>query len=143
MVALKDNRLDEGLARIFGISSDMAGVQLDAIRGKAAANLANYGKSLATLLEGQAVPVPPPVQLQWWSEGSRIQVVGSHPDRERIEILLNGDGELVEEFKELELLHEIVRNTELAGQGTTCGQHFNIGLTSTGPLAFYTTAVAA
>jgi len=138
MVALKDNRLDEGLARIFGIASDQAGVQLEAIRSKAAANLAAYGKLIAEMFDKQSVPVPPPVHLQWWHEGSRIQVVGSHPDRERIEVLLNGDGEMVEEFKELELLHEIVRNTELAGEGTTQGQHFNIGITSTGPLAFYT-----
>ncbi len=138
MVALKDNRLDEGLARIFGIATDQAGVQLEAIRSKAAANLAAYGKLIAEMFDKQSVPVPPPVHLQWWHEGSRIQVVGSHPDRERIEVLLNGDGELVEEFKELELLHEIVRNTELAGEGTTQGQHFNIGITSTGPLAFYT-----
>ncbi|GLR13119.1 hypothetical protein GCM10007907_19090 [Chitinimonas prasina] len=138
MVALKDNRLDEGLARIFGIATDQAGVQLEAIRSKAAANLAAYGKLIAEMFDKQSVPVPPPVHLQWWPEGSRIQVVGSHPDRERIEVLLNGDGEIVEEFKELELLHEIVRNTELAGEGTTQGQHFNIGITSTGPLAFYT-----
>ncbi|MBL8508755.1 hypothetical protein [Chitinimonas sp. JJ19] len=138
MVALKDNRLDEGLARIFGIATDQAGVQLEAIRSKAAANLAAYGKLIAEMFDKQSVPVPPPVHLQWWHEGSRIQVVGSHPDRERIEVLLNGDGEMVEEFKELELLHEIVRNTELAGEGTTQGQHFNIGITSTGPLAFYT-----
>ena len=138
MTAIKDSRLDDGLARIFGISPDQAGLQLDAIRGKAASNLAAYGKLLAELLDGQSIPVPPPVHLQWWHEGSRIQVVGDHPDRERIEVLLNGDGELVEEFKELELLHEIVRNTELAGASTTDGQHFNIGITSSGPLAFFT-----
>lgn len=138
MVAIQDSRLDEGLARIFGISADQAGVQLDAIRSKAAANLAVYGRLIADLFANQAVPVPPPIHLQWWSDGSRIQVVGSHPDRERIEVMLNGNGELVEEFKELELLHEIVRNAELAGQGTTHGQHFNIGITSSGPLAFFT-----
>ncbi|WP_184195914.1 hypothetical protein [Chitinimonas taiwanensis] len=138
MDAVKDSRLDQGLARIFGIAPDKAGVNLDAIRAKAAANLAAYGKVLADLFERQAVPVPPPVQLQWWGEGSRIKVVGSHPDRERIEVLLNGDGELVEEFKELELLHEIVRNTEQPDQAGKLDQHFNIGLTSTGILVFYT-----
>ncbi|WP_269531905.1 hypothetical protein [Chitinimonas sp. BJYL2] len=132
------SRLDDGLARIFGITADQAGVNLDAIRAKAAGNLAAYGKLISALFDSQSIPIPPPVHLQWWEEGSRIHVVADHPDRERIEILLNGDGELVEEFKELELLHEIVRNAELAGAATTEGQHFNIGVTSSGLVAFYT-----
>ncbi|MGQ5522125.1 hypothetical protein ACUHMQ_02570 [Chitinimonas sp. PSY-7] len=138
MDAVKDSRLDEGLARIFGIAPDKAGVHLDAIRTKAAVSLAAYGKLLAELFARQKLPVPPPVQLQWWGEGSRIKVVGNHPDKLRIEVLLNGDGDLVEEFKELELLHEIVRNAEQMGQLTSPNQHFNLGITSTGPLAFYT-----
>lgn len=131
-------RLDEGLARIFGIGPNEVGLNLDAIRAKAASNLAAYGKHLASLLESQSVPIPPPVHLQWWPEGSRIRVAGEHTDRERIEVILNGDGELVEEFKELELLHEIVRSTELAGQPDLGESHFNVGLTSTGPVAFFT-----
>ncbi|QNM98750.1 hypothetical protein [Chitinimonas koreensis] len=138
IVVEKNGRLDAGLARIFGIAPDEAGVNLDAIRTRAANNLAAFGKLVAELFQRQSVPVPPPVHLQWWEEGSRIKVVGSHPDLERIEVLLNGDGELVEEFKELELLHEIVRNTEFAGQEEIAGQHFNIGVTSSGPVAFYT-----
>ncbi|PHV11201.1 hypothetical protein [Chitinimonas sp. BJB300] len=138
MDAVKESRLDEGLARIFGIAPDKAGVNLDAIRTKAAVSLAAYGKLLAELFARQKLPVPPPVQLQWWGEGSRIQVIGNHPDKLRIEVLLNGDGELVEAFKELELLHEIMRNAEQGSQFTDLSQHFNLGITSTGPLAFYT-----
>ncbi|MBV8466621.1 MAG: hypothetical protein JO218_11825 [Burkholderiales bacterium] len=132
------SRLDSGLARIFGIEPNKAGVHLDKIRAKAATNLAAYGRLLADLFARQSVPVPPPVHLQWWAEGSRICVVGGHPEKDRIEIILNGDGEIVEEFKELELLHEIVRSTETAGKPETGGQHFNIGLTSSGPIAFFT-----
>ncbi|MDK2125267.1 hypothetical protein [Parachitinimonas caeni] len=131
-------QLDAGIARIFGADPAEPGLNLDNIRTKASTNLAAYARHLSELFARQQVPVPPPVNLQWWHEGSRIMVVGNHPDRERIEILLNGDGELVEEFKELELLHEIVRNAELAGEATTENQHFNIGLTSTGALAFFT-----
>lgn len=139
MIDQQDHRrLDDGLARIFGIGPDQAGVHLDAIRAKAATNLGAYGRLLADLFSRQAIPVPPPVHLQWWQEGSRIRVAGDHADRERIEILLNGDGELVEEFKELELLHEIVRSTELAGQADVVEHHFNIGITSSGPVAFFT-----
>jgi hypothetical protein len=131
-------RLDDGLARIFGIQPDQAGVNLDAIRAKAAANLAAYGRLLAELFDKQSISVPPPVHLQWWQEGSRIRVAGEHADRQRIEVLLNGDGELVEEFKELELLHEIVRSTEMAGSKDDAELHFNIGITSSGPVAFFT-----
>jgi len=130
-------RLDKGLVRLFGVEPNQAGVHLDAIRTKAAGNLAAYGKVLSDLLARQATPISPPVHLQWWPEGSRIRVIGDHKDRERIEVILNGDGEIVEEFKELELLHEIVRSTESIGQATPGGQHFNIGLTSSGPIAFF------
>lgn len=138
MNAWNGDRLDGGLARLFGVSADDAGLQLDAIRTKAASKLADYGSAISELFASQSVPVPPPVQLSWWPEGSRIKVLGIHPDHQRIETLLNGHGELVQQFKELELLHEIVHNTELAGNGTTEGQHFNIGITSSGAVAFYT-----
>ncbi|MBV8635139.1 MAG: hypothetical protein JO002_11650 [Burkholderiaceae bacterium] len=131
------NRLDNGLVRLFGVGPGQAGVHLDAIRAKAAGNLAAYGKVLSELFTRQATPIAPPVHLQWWSEGSRIRVVGDHKDRERLEVILNGDGEIVEEFKELELLHEIVRSAEAMGQTNAGGQHFNIGITSIGPIAFF------
>lgn len=134
---VSNEQLDQGLAKIFGIKPDQAGVNLDSIRQRAAISLDKYGRLIAEAFSRQSVPVPPPVHLQWWAEGSRIQVVNAHPDRELIEIILNGNGELVEEFKELELLHEIVRNTELAGAGTTANQHFSIGITSSGPIAFF------
>ncbi|MBV8658871.1 MAG: hypothetical protein JO142_13685 [Burkholderiales bacterium] len=131
------NRLDKGLVRLFGVEPGEAGVHLDAIRTKAAGNLAAYGKVLAELFAKQTTPIAPPVHLQWWPEGSRIRVIGEHKDRERIEVVLNGDGDIVEEFKELELLHEIVRSTESIGQSAPSGQYFNIGITSSGPIAFF------
>ncbi|WP_374353677.1 hypothetical protein [Chitinimonas sp.] len=138
MIDQVDHRkLDDGLARIFGIGPQEAGVNLDAIRAKAASNLAAYGKLLAELFARHAIELPPAVHLQWWPEGSRIRVAGEHASKERIEVMLNGDGELVEEFKELELLHEIVRSTELAGVDDGSEQHFNIGITSSGPIAFF------
>lgn len=129
--------LDVGIARIFGIDTADGNVQLDDMRLKAAGSLANYGRYVAELFTKQGISLPPPVHLQWWAEGSRILVAGGHPDADRIEVLLNGEGELVGKFKELEVLHEIVRSIELAGQGSTDGQHFNVGITSTGPVAFF------
>jgi hypothetical protein len=35
-------------------------------------------------------------------------------------------------------LHEIVRSTEMAGRHEDSEQHFNIGITSSGPIAFFT-----
>ncbi|MFC4158660.1 hypothetical protein [Chitinimonas lacunae] len=134
---VSNEQLDQGLAKIFGIKPDQAGVNLEAIRLRAATALDKYGRTVAELFARQSVPVPPPVHLQWWAEGSRVQVVNAHPDRERIEVILNGHGDVVEDFKELELLHEILRNTELAGAGTTADQHFSVGITSSGPIAFF------
>jgi len=133
----EEAKLDEGVARIFGIEPTQDGLQLDDMRQKAAISLAEYGRMLADLLERSAVSIPPPIQLQWWQQGSRIKVVSENPDAERIEAVLNGAGDVVGKFKELEVLHEILRNTELAGVGTTENTHFNLGLTSTGPIAFF------
>lgn len=133
----EEAKLDEGVARIFGITPDQGGLQLDDMRQKAAVSLADYGRMLGDLLEKSTISIPPPVQLQWWHEGSRIKVVADHPEAERIEAVLNGNGDVVGKFKELEVLHEILRNTELAGVGTTENTHFNVGLTSTGPIAFF------
>lgn len=131
--------LDEGVARIFGLSTPLNGLQLEDVRLKAAASLAQYGRMLDELFTQQGVMIPPPVHLQWWPEGSRIQVVGGHDEAVRIEALLNGNGNVVSKFKEMELIHEIMHSLELAGQATLEGQHFNFGMTSSGPVAFFTT----
>ncbi len=138
MEAEADKQLDDGLAKLFNVTPGMPGIDLDAIRQKAASSLANYGKLVSEALALQNIDVPPPVHLQWWAEGSRIKVLADHPEAQRIEIILNGVGDIVGKFKELELLHEILRNTELAGESTTDGQHFNVGITSSGTVAFFT-----
>ncbi|MBV1776308.1 hypothetical protein KSF73_11355 [Burkholderiaceae bacterium DAT-1] len=130
--------LDAGVARIFGIKPDETHVHLDAVRLRAARNLAAYGKKLQAVFGKQAIAVPPPVQLRWWTDGGRIAVVGAHPAKEKIEAILNAEGELVEEFKEIELLHEIVHNIENSEGEPLDGRVFNVGLTSCGAIAFYT-----
>lgn len=130
--------LDKGIARIFGVSPEQDGVHLDVIRQQAASSLAAYGRLLAELFERESVSVPPAVNLRWWSQGSRVRVVGEHPCREKIERAINSHGKLVELFKELELLYEILHNTELAGRLGTQQQCFNVGITSAGSLAFFT-----
>jgi hypothetical protein len=133
-----NQELDPGLSRLFNVEPGEPGLHLDNVRARAANNLQAFGQMVNAVFARQEVPVPPPVHLQWWPEGSRIKVVGGHPDRERIEVILNAEGDIVEEFKELELLHEIIHNAEIVGSGTTEGQHFNVGITSSGPVVFYT-----
>ncbi|GAA5785161.1 hypothetical protein GCM10007860_15600 [Chitiniphilus shinanonensis] len=129
--------LDDGIARFLGVSGDEGEIRLSDIRNKAAIELKKYGEDLGALLLQHEITVPPAIQLVGTDDG-RIAVQGEHPAKERIEGVINGDTRLLKWFKEIEVLFEILRRTELRGAADPVPpQYFNLGLTSLGSIAFF------
>lgn len=131
--------LDEGIARLFGVKDpDAGGLSMTDIRAKAASMLSRYSASLLEEFDRQGIRIPPAVQLHCPDEG-HVVALGDHPALKQITDLINNDASLFGRFKEVEVLHVMMRRAELrlAGQPMTC-QHFNLGLTSLGCIAFFT-----
>ncbi|TJZ76235.1 hypothetical protein [Chitiniphilus eburneus] len=133
----ESSALDDGVARFLGASGEDGEVRLSDIRAKAAIELKKYGEDLGALLVQQKITIPPAIQLTSADDG-RVAVQGDHPAREQIEAFINGDTRLLKWFKEIEVLFEILRRTELRGAADPQpAQHFNLGLTSLGSIAFF------
>lgn len=132
-----DDALDVGIARFLGLTDTEEGIKLNDIRSKAAAELKRFGDDVGDHLARIGLTVPPAIQLRS-DEGGKIVVLGDHFGKEKIESFINADTRLLKWFKEVEVLHEILRRAELRGTGqTTEGQHFNLGLTSLGSIGFF------
>ncbi|KAF0811679.1 hypothetical protein IGB42_03837 [Andreprevotia sp. IGB-42] len=130
--------LDDGIARFLGVSDPDEGIKLGDIRQKAASELKRYGEDLQGQLSARGITVPPAFQLRS-IEGGNVGVAGDHPEKAQIEGLINADTRLLKWFKEVEVLHEILRRTELSGsEENLADQHFNLGLTSLGAIGFFT-----
>lgn len=133
--------LDEGIARFLGggeASED--GIALGDIRAKAASELTVYGQILQAELDKLGIHIPPAIQLHSPDEG-HVLALGDHPETAKITDLINSDMFLLKRFKEVEVLHVLLRRAELRTnqQPMTC-QHFNLGVTSLGCIAFFTEA---
>ncbi len=129
--------LDSGVVRFLGLTGTDDGIKLNDIRSKAASELKRFGDDLGQHLKEIDISVPPAIQLRSTEEGG-VAVFGDHFGKEKIESFINTDTRLMKCFKEVEVLHEILRRAELRGTGqTTEGQHFNLGLTSLGSIAFF------
>ncbi|UXY14173.1 hypothetical protein N8I74_12680 [Chitiniphilus purpureus] len=129
--------LDDGVARFLGVCAQDGELRLSDIRSKAASELKRYGDDLVTHLTQQGVTVPPAIQIAGTEDG-RITVLGEHPAKEQIETLVNNDTRLLKWFKEIEVLFEILRRSELRGtEAQLEAQRFNLGLTSIGSVAFF------
>lgn len=133
--------LDEGIARLLGVS-DASGnhIRMTDVRARAARELSAYGHSLQEEFAKLGIRIPPAIQLHSPDEG-HVVALGDHPSVDQVTDLINNNLMLLKRFKEVEVLHVLVRRVELrsAGQPMTC-QHFNIGVTSIGCIAFFTEA---
>lgn len=133
--------LDVGVARFLGISeTGDDGIRLADIRAKAASDLTDYGKVLMAALDKMGIRIPPAIQLHSPDEG-HVVALGDNAGVAQVTDLINNDTVLLKRFKEIEVLHVLIRRAELrlAGQPMT-SQHFNLGLTSLGCIAFFTEA---
>lgn len=133
--------LDEGIARFLGGGeASEGGISLGDVRAKAASELTAYGQILQAELGKRGIRIPPAIQLHSPDEG-HVLALGDHPATTEISDLINNDMFLLKRFKEVEVLHVLLRRAELRmnKQPMTC-QHFNLGVTSLGCIAFFTEA---
>lgn len=149
-----EDALIDGVVRLLG-DARKGRLHLQDVKSKAAMALAKYGRFVSELLRDSGVHVPPAVNLQTGSDG-HIHVIGDHPDRERIEQLFSAHPQLQKGFKEVEVVHEIIRTEEEAVEFRKAHQSdpkqadklkaandlapiFNLGITSGGPVIFFST----
>ncbi|AMC34131.1 hypothetical protein [Janthinobacterium sp. B9-8] len=124
------------IASFLSDGSPEEGFSLTELNAKAASELKRFGVDLQSHLGLIGVTIPPALQLRGDNVGA-LHVIGEHALKAEIEAFLNDNTRLLKWYKEIEVMYEILRRTELApGQGLE-GQVFNLGLTSLGCVAFF------
>ncbi|PHV03704.1 hypothetical protein CSQ88_00445 [Iodobacter sp. BJB302] len=124
------------IASLLSDGSPEEGFSLTELNAKAASELKRFGDDLQSHLALIGVTVPPALQLQGDNKGA-VYVIGEHALKAEIENFLNNNTRLLKWYKEVEVMHEILRSTELDHGQTLEGQVFNLGLTSLGCVAFF------
>lgn len=124
-----------GLQTLFGKQDESGAVSLTSIRARARRQLTKFGALVAQQLEAAAIHCPPPISLAGTADG--ISLENDHPQAEIINKWLSGNVKIAKKFKEVEVLFEIVRTAENAGQPLPPSACFHIGLTSAGPIAYF------
>lgn len=149
---LNDESTLDAVVRLIGNPAN-GELYLSDIRGRAAQTLQRYGRYVAELFREHSITIPPAVNLQTGPDGE-VRVVGDHPERAQIERLFAAAPKLVKGFKEVEVVHEIIRTQEeamlfqqlmqlnpVAAEKRRAMESavpvFNLGITSGGPLAFF------
>lgn len=143
--ALAGAQAAEGVIRLIG-DIRRGVLHLDDVRQVAASVLERYGHYLNECLTDAGIIIPPAVDLTTGETGA-IQVL-SHPQAATILAVFQQNERLIRGFKEVEILHEIVRAKETGeGGGRDVDElatmmrgrapFFNLGLTSAGPIVFF------
>ncbi|MFC7419177.1 hypothetical protein ACFQNF_04740 [Iodobacter arcticus] len=124
------------IASFLSDGSPEEGFSLTELNAKAASELKRFGVDLQSHLGLIGVTIPPALQLRGDNVGA-LHVIGEHALKAEIEAFLNDNTRLLKWYKEIEVMYEILRRTELAPGQSLEGQVFNLGLTSLGCVAFF------
>jgi hypothetical protein len=124
------------IASFLAQGSPEEGLSLTELGTKAAAELSRFGADLQAKLSLIGVAVPPALQLRGDDAGA-LHVIGEHPLKSQIQDYLNLDTRILKWYKEIEVMHEILRSSQLSEGQTLENQVFNLGLTSLGCVAFF------
>lgn len=127
---------DSGLQNIFGHAAQEEVLPLATIRRRAKRQLSRFDRFAREQLDALGVSTPPAISLISCPECA-LTVDNQHPQLELLMKWIAGNTQLEKNFKEVEVLFEMVRAAEMPGQifpPTSC---FHIGLTSAGPVAYF------
>ncbi len=110
------------------------------VRSLAQRCLGKFSRHAMSLVGAHGISLPPALDLFGTSEGN-MAIHGAHPDADLIDAVLCCDIQAAQYFKEAEVLFETVRTLETS---SACAprqdnERFHIGLTTTGPVAYFTT----
>jgi hypothetical protein len=127
---------DSGLHNIFGPAADTGAIPLTVIRRRAKRQLSRFDKFAREQLAEIGIAIPPAISLISCPECD-LTIDNRHPQLDTLLRWIEGNTLLAKNFKEVEVLFEMVRAAELPGQTFPLSSCFHIGLTSAGPVAYF------
>ena len=125
-----------GLIHLFGQAGEDGSISLQAIRDRASKQLTRFAALAEKELEARQISMPPAISLVS-CPGCSLTLENNHPQADDILTWLAGNATVSSLFKEVEVLFEIIRATEYAGETFPESSCFHIGLTSAGPIAYF------
>ncbi len=125
-----------GLIHLFGHTGDDGSISLQAIRERASKQLSRFAAQAEEELTARHISMPPAISLVS-CPGCSLTLENNHPQADDILTWLASNARISSLFKEVEVLFEIIRATESAGETFPETSCFHIGLTSAGPIAYF------
>lgn len=130
------NAVVSALTRLFGAANGGEALPLSGIRERASKELSQLARLVKDELGARGITIPPAISLVSCAD-CYLVVEGDHPQREAIQALLADDQRIAKYFKEVEVLFEVVRAAENAGEVFPEDSCFHVGLTSAGAVAYF------
>ncbi|OWY39755.1 hypothetical protein CEK28_06925 [Xenophilus sp. AP218F] len=124
------------LSQILGQIDEDGSTALSDIREKANQELSSFAQLAQEQLAQLDISMPPAISLIS-GDACRLKLENRHPQAADIDSWLEGNLVLTRKFKEVEVLYELVRAAESAGELFPESSCFHIGLTSAGPIAYF------
>ncbi|BEV72090.1 MULTISPECIES: hypothetical protein [unclassified Paludibacterium] len=125
-----------GLKKIFGAAAEKEGVSLTAIRRRAQRQLSKFDQFAREQLQQRGITMPPGIGLVS-CPNCALRLDGEHPQADLLQAWIEGNVKMAKNFKEVEVLFEMLRALENPGETFASQSCFHIGLTSAGPVAYF------
>ncbi|TIC82095.1 hypothetical protein [Crenobacter intestini] len=129
-----------GIQRLFNLPEDAEGLPLAAVEDRASRRLSEFSAFALQTLSEMGITIPPAVSFVS-CPNCQLEINSQHPHAAEIQAWLNESLEAQERFKKVEVLYELIRASELAGQTIPPSVCFHVGLTSAGAIAYFETFV--
>jgi hypothetical protein len=128
--------VSSALARLFGSANGGEALPLSGIRERASKELSQFASLVRSELAPLGIAIPPAICFVSCNHCA-LTLENEHPQRDTILGWLAGNDRVAKYFKEVEVLFELVRAAENAGDVFPEDSSFHIGLTSAGPVAYF------
>lgn len=132
---MKEAQKEPVQMKLLGVGNVNEKSILATLQEEATQALKSYTKNLSLLLEKRNISIPPAINLTL-TEESYIFVDSQHPNKAKLEDVLNARQMHIDDFKEVEVLHRMIH--QLINGQNRAKDVFHVGLTSLGGIAFFT-----
>ncbi|MDF0606404.1 hypothetical protein HZU77_012200 [Neisseriaceae bacterium TC5R-5] len=133
---LENTAASPGLAQLFSHPHNQTGIPLSTIREQASQELSSFAQLAGAQLRERDISIPPAISLTG-TVSCHLKLENAHPHANKVNAWLQNNDNITRKFKEVEVLYEIIRATESAGEIFPESSCFHIGLTSAGPIAYF------
>lgn len=124
------------LQQLFNLPDDAEALPLSAIKQRAGTRLSEFSNFAQEALAAMEITVPPAISFVS-CPNCQLEINSTHERIAEIQAWLQGSLEAQERFKKVEILYEIIRASELAGETLPVDICFHVGLSSIGPIAYF------